>query len=833
MIIKSINIKTILIFIIIFFIYHAALAILGLKIYKSGQLTIIKNDIINLISDKFYKIEKLPIVSIEVKKKEFHVLEFTSMEALKNKSLRFVKNDYQNGRLIYKDKLIDIDIKLKGSSAKEHFGKSKKSYQVKLKNGVFADGMNRFSLMSPARRNFLHEWVIREMMKREGIITKKYQFKNLYINNTDMGIYTLDEEITKYLLERNGNREGPLMRLNTFSFWKNGVAFLNPKDLAWTEFFYNAELMLVNKNLNENITKQFNYSKNLFNKFRTGEIKAREIFDTKKMAIFYAISTLMKGGHGAYASNMFFYFNPITALIEPIQDDSYSEPVNFRVNPSDFSQNYLFDEMAKKMFEDEQFVIYFFEKLREISEEDYINNFYSSIQEEFQYLNKILRENYGDKSFGKNELEKKHFANIEEYLFDERLLHKYASYISEMIEPESILNSKISFSNLKKKKNLVIKLYDRSIPIILEGIFDENNNKLYDFDGKLIFPKLNYAKAKKNILINLYNLQINDFNKDNYYLKYRVLNSKIERKDFIEFEKEIYQNVKKNLRLENYKKIFNIDKKNIFFKDGHYIVEKDIVIPSGYNVYINEGTHLVFENDSSFLSNSPINLLGTPEKKITIEFKNNAGGFYLFNSSKESNIMYTVFKGLSSENKFNKFLTGGLTIYKSNINMLNSEILDSKSEDALNIINSTFHIDGLLVLNSLSDSIDIDFSNGEILNTEIYNSTNDGIDFSGSNVEMKKFQILWSGDKAISVGEQSLIHAKDIKIDHATVGVASKDGSMIFLDNLEVNNSNYGLVAYRKKDEYDGGQITANNVSFDLVKEKFKIDKNSKINYEE
>ena len=97
---------------------------------------------------------------------------------------------------------------------------------------------------------------------------------------------------------------------------------------------------------------------------------------------------------------------------------------------------------------------------------------------------------------------------------------------------------------------------------------------------------------------------------------------------------------------------------------------------------------------------------------------------------------------------------------------------------------------------------------------------------------MKEFKISNSGDKAISVGEKSLINAENIKIDKATVAVASKDSSLIFLNNIDINNSIYGLVAYKKKEEYEGGQITANNILFEFVEEKFKFDSNSSIYYE-
>ena len=102
-----------------------------------------------------------------------------------------------------------------------------------------------------------------------------------------------------------------------------------------------------------------------------------------------------------------------------------------------------------------------------------------------------------------------------------------------------------------------------------------------------------------------------------------------------------------------------------------------------------------------------------------------------------------------------------------------------------------------------SDSIDIDFSKGSIINSKFFMSKNDAIDFSGSEVNLEGIYINGSGDKAISVGEGSTLRAKDISIKNSNIGIASKDDSSVYLDNVIIDNVNIGLAAYIKKIEYD------------------------------
>ena len=78
--------------------------------------------------------------------------------------------------------------------------------------------------------------------------------------------------------------------------------------------------------------------------------------------------------------------------------------------------------------------------------------------------------------------------------------------------------------------------------------------------------------------------------------------------------------------------------------------------------------------------------------------------------------------------------TGLVSIYKTKANLEKINIINTNSEDGLNIISSDFKMDEIFIKNATSDAVDIDFSSGEINNIVINNPKGDGLDFSGSNL---------------------------------------------------------------------------------------------------
>ena len=83
------------------------------------------------------------------------------------------------------------------------------------------------------------------------------------------------------------------------------------------------------------------------------------------------------------------------------------------------------------------------------------------------------------------------------------------------------------------------------------------------------------------------------------------------------------------------------------------------------------------------------------------------------------------------------------------------------------------------------------------------------------------------GDKAISVGEQAKVTAKNIEVDKANIGFASKDLSVLNISDVTVTNSNKGFVAYQKKPEYGPAKIILGKHTLTNVKNAFMIEAES------
>jgi hypothetical protein len=90
-------------------------------------------------------------------------------------------------------------------------------------------------------------------------------------------------------------------------------------------------------------------------------------------------------------------------------------------------------------------------------------------------------------------------------------------------------------------------------------------------------------------------------------------------------------------------------------------------------------------------------------------------------------------------------------------------------------------------------------------------------------------------DKAVSGGEKSTLIIKNLNVDGASIGVASKDLSNLEVDVANINNCKYGIVQLVKKPEYGPSKIVMTNAKFNnceiktLIEKKCSLKLNGKI----
>ena len=105
--------------------------------------------------------------------------------------------------------------------------------------------------------------------------------------------------------------------------------------------------------------------------------------------------------------------------------------------------------------------------------------------------------------------------------------------------------------------------------------------------------------------------------------------------------------------------------------------------------------------------------------------------------------------------------------------------------------------------NIVADAIDSDFSDVNITNCKFILIGNDAIDGSKSNIKVKQSYFENIADKAISVGEESVVSIINGKIINSEQALVVKDGSLINVKNITLENNRMDLIAFSKKEEYD------------------------------
>jgi len=198
-------------------------------------------------------------------------------------------------------------------------------------------------------------------------------------------------------------------------------------------------------------------------------------------------------------------------------------------------------------------------------------------------------------------------------------------------------------------------------------------------------------------------------------------------------------------------------------------------------------------------------------------------------SGSGSVLRHVIFQDLSNPSCGGWSLTGAVTFYESPVDIKYCRFLDSKAEDALNIIRSDFEINRSFFSGALFDAFDADFCEGMVTDSFFTGCGNDAVDVSGSVVELRNVSVDGAGDKGLSVGEKSKMMVRNMEIRNAGIAVASKDLSEICGSNFVISNCNTGFALYQKKTEFGPATINISGVAMNEVNMPYMIKDGSEL----
>lgn len=791
-------------------------------------------DSANQLSKRYMRIPYAPDLDnlqIIVKDKQYQKLQKKREEALEIGILLTSDEDYIPAAIKFKGKKYDARIRLKGDWTDHLVSDRKWSFRINLNGDNTVFGMSKFNIHHPRTRRYIGEWIFHKALKREGLIGLRYAFINVEINIKskeknlliDLGTYALEESFDKYLIEDNRRREGVIVKVNENLIWE-GTAQARKLGLEG----HLGQYQLTNFN-NVNILPfsekrtlkdsalniQFENARNLYYNYIHNKRSISEVFDLEKLAKYNAISCLFGGEHGIIYHNQRLYYNPITSKLEPI---------GFDANAGLPLKGIHFYAKSQK---DIKYLEAFARELERVSQTEYLDSLLWSLDGIYKN-DSILKIEFPGASFNKNILYQNQKI-IENELHPSKAFHAFLLNISGnrlTVQLRSIAPFPIEIININYKGLRVISEPPEAY------ILKPGSEQVIDFMLPQYYINLFVNKKSRKVSFS----KVDDV--EDLQITYRTYGTSKTKIDKILPWKEKRDNIIPNNLIsglvENIKEFnflhINEEDKRITFLSGDRILDKDLIIPKGYEVIATQGLNLNLLNNAKIISYSPLYFKGTVENPIKIFSSNRTGqGILVIGTNKVSEISHVYFQNLSNPKLASWSVSGAVNFYESPVRFEYVLFERNRCEDALNVIRTNFKMNNSIFRSIKADAFDGDFVKGTMKHIQFENIGNDAIDISGSDVELYDIRISNAGDKGISAGEKSTLKANNITILNSEIAIASKDLSSIFIDTILIDNCKLGFTAFQKKHEYGPATITAFNALNDNSSTLYLIETNSSL----
>ncbi len=212
------------------------------------------------------------------------------------------------------------------------------------------------------------------------------------------------------------------------------------------------------------------------------------------------------------------------------------------------------------------------------------------------------------------------------------------------------------------------------------------------------------------------------------------------------------------------------------------------------------------------MSWSPVHLVGTADRPVTITAEPGAGGIAVIDAGAASVWEHAVIDGLSAPRSERWGLPGGVNFYRSDLRMHACRLRGARAEDALNIVRSRFELLRTRVSDAAGDCLDLDFSTGTISASSATRCGNDALDVSGGHLRVDGSAWTDAGDKALSAGEGARVVLEATALGSSAFGVATKDGSVVAMRGGRIAGCRIGAAAYVKKDAFGPAKLRMTDV---------------------
>ena len=738
------------------------------------------------------------------------------------------------------DAPLSARLRLKGDWA-DHFAHAKWSYRVEMRGANFLNGMRVFSLQDPSTRTYLNEWLFLENLRAEGVLAVGYDFVHGVQNGQALGIYAVEEGFSKELLESQGRRESVIIRYNEDLLWQYWAAYnhdnVTPRGVR--------ELYVIDEFDSNKVNQSTTLS--AYRDVAVGKLRAwwagksssdvlddlprqlpsAEVFDRDTLAKFLALADVWGASHAIYWHNLRFYYNPITTLLEPIAFDTQALAAGSHVEVLE-----LPGLREVQTYADPQLQRAYLTSLWQFSQPDYLTALQADFGTEFEALRAALTPEFGARylSDGQSVLAPPwevltiRQAALRELLSPIQMTYAYIPAdttpdtlaVGNLLDfPVEILGVQVDAAWLPATRawatdaDSVLPAAIVTAALVLPAL--PRDATFMDY-ARLHIPPETWATA--NITATAPTLQL--------VTHLWGLTATVTQPVLASYPPlstgplPLAPTLTEALQAHSYLRMMPAVPAMLMIPPGTWAISGSLILPAGYGLHLDPATTLRFAPDSFLLARGPLVFEGTPDQPVILEPSAATWwGVVVLDAGAPSFWHHTVVAHTDAVALPGWTLTGGVTFYQSPIRLDHVHILGTRAEDGFNTIRTTFEIVDSEFAGTVSDALDADFCQGTIANSVFHDIGADGIDVSGADVTVRDVQMFALGDKALSVGEASRLHAERVTITDVDFGVVSKDRSSVTLRDVTIDNARIaGLAAYIKKPAYGPAVITADAITF-------------------
>ena len=798
----------------------------------------------------------LPIYNLELSSRVLGQLDNVSKISVSNGYLDSEINQWKPAKLNVDGREYNVQIKLHGDS-KLHWSDNLKSYKIKPKKKEFIDNMRNFNLILFEDR-LLQPKITRIVANDFGLMDIRDDIVVLKINGVVQGLYYLQERLDYTFLEKNRCSNCEIIIItdnwiedhpydNTFS--RAGGIYTNEDT---TPFDYE----ISNIDLPES---ELNKGKVLYSIYRLYESVNNDnlqnlmtYFDTDQLSSFMALRMVLGAPQLIVGNDFIMAYSATNSKFYPIARNDLIRELQLTnggfehgLATTHFSETKSFIPLFYLFAQDDQLTY-----LRNKKVYQYISNTnitaeidelidkylpyalsYKANQHNTLYMSGRLKDS--KKIIQHNmDLIKGTFEYSKAYI---NVVERSNRIILEII-PDSI--AEIKFNSLKMR---LAKGYSGKLTLVYSdgknasstnliaikdntGLIDlmEFVKDLYFSAGldKDLFPEKRVYRLEfifedadtvsiENLDISMRNdITGKDIMDDDIYVQIADGNDYYEIPAYFSFDR-----FKKEY--PQFKWAYDDGNGELTLLEGSYMLDKDLIIPKTNGLNVDAGVSILIAGNKSVLSYSPVEIMGTKEKPVVVKALDDDEPFGIFGilgegSKKAKSVINWLDLSGGNEKWINGvYFSGQLSIYHMDVDMDNTLVHGSNSDDGLNIKYSNVLINNSKFYGSSADQVDLDFVTGVIKNSEFKGTGKgiggDNLDLSGSKVLVKNNKFSDSIDKGVSIGEetQALLYKNVILNNH--IGAEVKDLSKVYFIENTFEQSKVALNASQKKQLFGGG----------------------------